>query len=104
MKNDLPTTENMRETIAKQEMRIAELEALVKFFEEQFRLAKHKQFGASSEKSEYDQLSLFNETEATADANVLEPELTEVRRHYRKQTRLVTDRLPEDLPVRSRGT
>ena len=34
--------------------RIYELETLVKYYEEQFRLSKHKQFGASSEKSEYD--------------------------------------------------
>ena len=28
-----------------------------------------------------------------------EPELVEVEKHYRKRTRLTTDRLPEDLPV-----
>jgi phage-related tail protein len=32
--------------------RITELESLVKYYEEQFKLAKHKQFGTSSEKSE----------------------------------------------------
>ena len=85
--------------IAEQRSKIIELEALVKFYEEQFRLAKHRQFGASSEKSEYDQISIFNEAEATADANVPEPELTEIRKHFRKRTRLITDRLPEDLPI-----
>ena len=99
MKTDTNTIENLREIILKQDARIAELEALVKFFEGQFRLSKHRQFGASSEKSEYDQLDLFNEAEATADANVPEQELTEVAKHYRKRTRLVTDKLPEDLPV-----
>ena len=87
------------EIIAQKDVRIAELEALVTFYESQFRLAKHRQFGASSEKSRYDQLSLFNEAEATADETVPEPELVEVQRHYRKRTRLVTDKLPEDLPV-----
>lgn len=38
----------------------------MKYYEEQFRLSKHRQFGASSEKSEYDQQSLFNEAENTA--------------------------------------
>lgn len=80
---------------------LAELQALVKYYEEQLRLVKHRQFGASSEKSAYDinQLSFFNEAEATADANVAEPGLVEIERHYRKRTRLLTDRLPEELEV-----
>jgi len=99
MKSDVKTVEKMQKRIEEQNARIAELEAMVKYFEELFRLSKHRQFGASSEKSEYDQLGLFNETEATADANVAEPELTEVEKHYRRRTRLVTDKLPDDLPV-----
>ena len=93
--------ENWPLIVAEKDARIAELETLVKYYEEQFRLTKHRQFGASSEKSEYDfgQLSIFNEVEATADANVPEPELTEIKRHYRKRARLVNDNLPEDLPV-----
>jgi transposase len=79
----------------------AELKALVKWYEEQFRLQKHRQFGAKSEKSEYDtdQLSIFNEAEVTSDETVPEPALIEVEKHYRKRTRLTKDRLPEDLPV-----
>jgi len=89
------------ENIAQLKNRIAELEALVKFYEEQFRLAKHRKFGASSEKSEYDsvQLSIFNQAEATSDANIAEPELVEIEKHYRKRKRLTTDRLPDNLPV-----
>ena len=79
--------------------KVCELEALLKFYEEQFRLAKHRQFGASSEKSIYDQPNLFNEAEATADENVAEPELNEVKRHYRKRRRLVHEQLPDNLPV-----
>ena len=81
--------------------RVAELEILVKYYEERLRLSKHKQFGASSEQSGHnpDQLSIFNEAEVTADANVPEPELIEIEKHYRKRTRLTTDKLPEDLPV-----
>lgn len=94
------TAENNTE-IAVLKARISELETLVKYYEEHFRISKHRQFGASSEKSEYDfnQLSIFNETELFADANVPEPELVEVEKHYRKRTRLTTDKLPEDLPV-----
>jgi len=90
---------NWSKIISEKDERIAELEALVKFYEGQFRLAKHRQFGASSEKSVYDQPSLFNEAEVTADANVSEPELVEVEKHFRKRTRLITDKLPEDIPV-----
>jgi len=79
--------------------RITELEFLVKYYEEQFRLSKHRQFDASSEKSEYDQLNMFNEVEAIADANVSEPELTEIKRHFHKRKRLTNDRLPDNLPV-----
>jgi len=85
--------------ISEKDARINELESLVKFYEEQFRLSKHRQFGASSEKSEYDQINLFNEAESTADTNVAEPELTEIARHFRKRKRLVNDRLPENLPI-----
>ena len=87
--------------IAMLKARISELETLVRYYEEQFRISKHRQFGASSEKSEYDftQLSIFNEAELFADANVPEPELVEVEKHYRKRTRLITDKLPEGLPV-----
>ena len=81
--------------------RISELEVLVKYYEEQFRISKHRKYGASSEKSEYDfaQLSIFNEAELFTDVNTPEPELVEVEKHYRKRTRLTTDKLPEDLPV-----
>lgn len=100
MEKRVETSENQIE-IAELKTRISELETLVKYYEEQFRISKHRQFGASSEKSEYDftQLSIFNEAELFADANVPEPELVEVEKHYRKRTRLTTDKLPEDLPV-----
>jgi transposase len=101
MENRSKASENWPEIIAGKDARIAELEALVKYYEEQFRLAKHRQFGAKSEKSEYDfaQLSIFNEAELFTDADVTEPELVEVEKHYRKRTRLITDKLPENLPV-----
>lgn len=79
----------------------ARLERQVEYLLEQMRLSRHRQFGASSEKSEYDseQLSLFNEAEVMAAPELPEPELVEVEKHYRKRTRLTTDKLPDDLPV-----
>jgi transposase len=77
----------------------AELEQQVQWLMEQMQLMKHKQFGASSEKSEYDQECLFNEPEVSADENVPEPELVEIEKHYRKKVRESEGRPPPDLPV-----
>lgn len=83
----------------KQAEQIAELKQQVEWLTEQFRLARHKQFGASSEQTDDGQLCLFNEAEQTAGLTAPEPEITGVKAHYRKKTRLTTDKLPEDLPV-----
>lgn len=81
---------------------IAELTSKVEWLMEQFRLAQHRRFGASSEKSvvgEHEQLNLFNETEIDSDILVPEPELVEIEKHFRKRKNMVNDKLPEDLPV-----
>jgi len=77
------------------------LRSQVDFLMEQMRLARHKQFGSSSEKSEYysSQLNLFNEAETNANDKTAEPEITEIKKHYRKKYRSNKDRLPADLPV-----
>ena len=98
MKNDTKATALITENTALKS-KVAELESLVKYYEEQFRPNEHRPFGSSSEKSEYDQLNLFNESEATADANVPEPELLEIQRYYRKSRNLINNRLPENLPI-----
>ena len=100
MENTNIQVESVNE-IAALKSKIAELESLVKYYEDQFRLNKHRQFGASSEKSVYDehQLSLFNETEATADVNVPEPELVEIEKHFQKRKRSIHERLPDGLPI-----
>lgn len=91
----------LKARVTELETQTLKLEALVKYYEDRLRLARHKQFGASSEKSVPDgtQLSFFNEAEALADAKAAEPELIEIEKHYRKRTRLTTDKLPDDLPV-----
>jgi len=99
MKNNIKTV-----TISKSEYDLlksenAELLQKVNWLMEQFRLAQHRRFGVSSEKSEYDQLNVFNEAEAFADKNAAEPELIEIEKHYRKRKRAPADRLPDDLPV-----
>lgn len=79
-----PTTE-YEATIAKQGAQIAELSAKLKWYEEQFRLAQQKHFGASSEKTHPDQLDLFNQAEAEADPAKEEPLLETVTYKRKKQ-------------------
>lgn len=82
-----------------QKASIADLQQRVDFLLQQMRLARHKQFGSSSEKSEYDQLSLFDEAEVYADEKTPEPQVSEVRAHRRKKAEQGRERLPEELPV-----
>ena len=65
---------------------------------EQLKLSKRKQFGSSSEKSDYDQTYLFNEAEAAADLSATEPDIEDIKAYKRKKPRTI-DRLPLDLPV-----
>lgn len=94
------SAENLLRIIEEKDRQISELKQQIQWFISQLRLAKHKQFGTSSEQTNVDQMSFFCEAEPTADSSVPEPPLTEVKAHYRKKrTRLMTDKLPEDLPV-----
>ena len=63
---------------------------------EQIRLARHKRFGASSEKNtEAEQLSIFNEAEIYEDAEKTEEKLTVVAGHTRRKKKEYTlDKLP----------
>lgn len=80
---------------------LARLTQQVEYLLEQVGLGRHRQFGTSSEKSEYDfgQMNLFNEAEVYAAPLASEPSLTEVEKHYRKKRRELPGKLPEDLPV-----
>ena len=66
--------------VAKQVEQIAKMEALIKYYEEQFKLAQRRQFGSSSEHSP-EQLhfdNMFNEAEDQANPTLPEPEFEEV--------------------------
>jgi transposase len=85
--------------VAEKDARIAELEALVKFYEEQFRLSKSREFGPSSEKNNLpEQLGLFDEIENTADAGIPEPELEQITYTRKKKAGRKEPDLSE-LPV-----
>ena len=99
MKTQANPIENFIKIIEELKAENEQLKQQVQWLMEQVRLSKHTQYGASSEQSSIDQVSLFNEAEATAELTAPEPFLSEIKAHYRKRTRLITDKLPEELPV-----
>lgn len=87
-----------------QRRKISELESRVDLLMEALRLARHKQFGASSEKSEdtlAEQLSfLFNEAEVFSAAEKAEESVTVVAAHKRhKKHEYTLDSIPKGIPV-----
>ena len=89
--------------LAAQDERISRLENQVELLMEALRLARHKQFGASSEKSEdslMEQLSfLFNEAETFSVAEK-EETVTAVTAHKRhKKHEYTLESIPEGVPV-----
>ena len=88
--------------IEEKDRQITELVNQNRWLMEQFKLLRNNKYGKSREAVENtntDQICLFNEAEAAANLLAPEPELSEVKAHYRKKTRLTTDKLPKDLPV-----
>ena len=94
------------EKLQAQSKRVSELESRVDLLMEALRLARHKQFGASSEKSEdtlTEQLSfLFNEAEVfSAAEKEAEEDVTVVAAHKRhKKHEYTLDNIPEDMPTK----
>jgi transposase len=86
-----------KEQIIQLEQQVVELTAKVQWFEEQFRLNRHRQFGASSEQTNPQQQQLFNEAEVEAKA-AAEPTFEEITYRRRKQAGKREEQL-KDLPV-----
>jgi len=99
VKSEAKPSKNRPQTKSEMAARIAELETLVKYYEEQLRLARHRRFGPSSEKGEVPgQLGLFDEIENTASCGQPEPELERIVYTRRKQKGKRADDL-SGLPV-----
>ena len=95
----MKTIENWPQIVAEKDARISELEALVKYYEELFRISKNRQFGASSEKFDIpEQLGLFDEVENAADPSIPEPEYEQITYTRRKRVGKRQDDLSA-LPV-----
>ena len=91
--------------LAAQDERISRLESQIELLMEALRLARHKQFGASSEKSEeplMEQLSfLFNEAEVFAEVSAKQEEVVVVAAHKRhKKHEYTLDNIPEGVPTK----
>jgi len=81
------------------EQQNAELNAKLKWYEEQVLLSRQKQFGASSEKTIPEQLNLFNEAEDSANPKLEEPTVETITyQRKKKQAGQREDKL-KDLPV-----
>lgn len=76
-----------------------DLEAKVKWFEEQFRLLQQKKFGFSSEKTNSDQLDLFNEVENEANPELPEPTIESITYQRRRKKRGHREMMLENLPT-----
>lgn len=92
--------DDLRKRCVSLERQNAELAAKLKWFEEQFRLSKQRQFGASSEKTVpgQEQILLFNEAEALAQPLQAEPTMETITYKRRKQ-RGHRETVLENLPV-----
>lgn len=77
--------QKLNEKILILEQQNAELNAKLKWYEEQFRLSCQKRFGASREKNNPEQLSLFNEAEDVANPKLEEATLETITYQRRKK-------------------
>jgi transposase len=77
---------------------VEELAIKLQWYEEQFRLSQLRQYGASSEKTSFDEQSLFNEAEVTADPAVTEPTVETITYQRKKKPGERKEKL-ENLPT-----
>ncbi len=75
-----------------------QLEAKIRWFEEQFHLARHKQYGASSERNLREQRNLFNEAEAIAEGGPFEEEIRQTIDGYQRK-KPGRKPIPKDVPI-----
>ena len=89
--------DELLDLVNRQAATIEQLQSKIRWFEEQFHLAQHKQFGASSERSVSPQGELFNEAEAIAEAGPVAEEIRQSISYERKKPGRKP--VPKDLPI-----
>ena len=90
--------ETLQNKYALLEQKYEELTAKLNWYEEQFRLSQQKRFGSSSEKTNPDQLSIFNEAEKESRPEKEEPTIEEIT-YKRKKSKGLNKKSFDDLPV-----
>ncbi len=98
MENTTAIIAQLHNRCALLEQQNAELAAKLKWYEERFFLDQQKRYGRSSEKTDPNQLSLFNEAEAEAKPEAPEPKMEEITYRRRKRQGQREEQL-KDLPV-----
>jgi len=101
MPSELPihpkTNQELVDLVSHQAAQIDQLQEKVHWFEEQFHLARHKQYGPSSERSNKAQRYLFNEAELIAEAGPEEEAISQTISYERKKPGRKP--IPKDLPI-----
>ena len=90
--------QELLDLVKKQATQIEQLQQKVSWFEEQFHLARHKQFGVSSEKNPKEQRNLFNEAEAIAEDGPVEEEIRQTIDSYERK-KPGRRPIPKDVPI-----
>lgn len=98
LNNDQNSIEELQNKCAQLEQEKEELAAKVAWYEEQIRKGAAQKYGASSEKTPAEQLSMFNEAEKGQRANLDEPNLEEIT-YKRSKSKNKTNDAWDDLPV-----
>lgn len=97
----IPKAEYEEYQVLKEQLSV--LQRQLEYLLERDRLSRHKLFGSSSERSARaisdDQISLFDEMEATADETAPEPCVRAIKAHYRKTRTQLQEKLPTHLRV-----
>jgi transposase len=95
-----PSIEELQARCSELEQRVAELEAKLHWYEEQYRLAQHRRFGPSSERTHPDQQQIiFNEIEAEAPSSAPEEPTFETITYERRKQKGQRQAALAELPV-----
>lgn len=107
VQNQTEYIKQLEDTCRLQKAQMEMLQSKIDMILEQIKLSQHVRFGASSEKSIYDQQDLFNEAEKEADDHLEEPILEEIKYTRNKSVgkkskmldSLPTERIDYFLPI-----
>lgn len=78
--------------------KVEQLSMQLSWYEEQIRLSRKKRFGASSEKTDAEQINMFNEAESEADDEKKEPTMGEVKPPVTGKKKGHKDKILKPLP------